>query len=82
MLERIHLDALTQIVGQANVIENLNDLEEVSRDYTEDLSFLPELLVLPGNSMEVSEVLRYCNEHKISVYTRGEARGFLEPVCR
>ena len=80
MLERIHLDALTHIVGQANVIENLNDLEEVSRDYTEDLSFLPELLVLPGNSMEVSEVLRYCNEHKISVYTRGAGTG-LSGAC-
>ena len=80
MLERIHLDAFANIVGQANVIENLNDLEEVSRDYTEDLSFLPELLVLPGNSVEVSEVLRYCNEHKISVYTRGAGTG-LSGAC-
>lgn len=80
MLERIHLDAFSHIVGQANVIENLNDLEEVSRDYTEDLSFLPELLVLPGNSIEVSEVLRYCNEHRISVYTRGAGTG-LSGAC-
>jgi len=80
MLERIHLDAFAHIVGQANVIENLNDLEEVSRDYTEDLSFLPELLVLPGNSMEVSEVLKYCNENKVSVYTRGAGTG-LSGAC-
>lgn len=66
---------LISILGQTNVIENLDLLQEVSKDYTEDLSFLPELLVIPENEFQISETLKFCNQNKIPVYTRGAGTG-------
>lgn len=50
-------------------------LEKYSRDETEDLSFLPELVVLPISTEEVAQVMRYCNEHNITVTPAGARTG-------
>jgi len=75
-----HVQWFIELLGHANVSQNLNDLESVSRDYTEDLSFLPDLLLIPSNTEQLSNILKYCNEHKISVYTRGAGTG-LSGAC-
>ncbi len=75
-----HVQWFIELLGHANVSQNLNDLESVSKDYTEDLSFLPDLLLIPSNTEQLSNILKYCNEHKISVYTRGAGTG-LSGAC-
>jgi len=50
-------------------------LEKYSRDETEDLSFLPELVILPISTEEVAQVMRYCNEHHIIVTPAGARTG-------
>ncbi len=80
MLEPKHIEKLAGLLGQTNVMENPTQLQEVSRDYTEDLSFLPDLLVFPNSSKQVSQVLTYCNVHGIAVYTRGAGTG-LSGAC-
>ncbi len=71
---------LENILGQTNVIQNYEDLNEVSRDYTEDLSFMPEILLTPENTQQISEVLKLASFNKIPIYTRGAGTG-LSGAC-
>lgn len=49
--------------------------ERYGSDETEDLRFMPEAVVFPHNPEQVSELLAYCNEHKIPVTPRGAGTG-------
>jgi len=75
-----HVQWFIELLGHANVSENLIDLKNVSSDYTEDLSFLPDLLLIPSNTEQISNILKYCNTHEIPVYTRGAGTG-LSGAC-
>ncbi|MBX7125742.1 MAG: FAD-binding protein [Cyclobacteriaceae bacterium] len=69
------LHALEAIVGEANVIVDQERRLEYGHDKTEDYAFLPDAVVRPGNTQEVSAVLRLCNEHGIPVTPRGGGTG-------
>lgn len=60
-----------EIVGEANCLADGSSLDKYSRDYTEDLSFLPQLALLPTSAKEISKILAYCNQHLIAVTPRG-----------
>jgi len=75
-----HVSWFNELLGHANVSQNSNDLDEVSRDYTEDLSFLPDLLLTPNTTQQISSILKYCNENNIPIYTRGAGTG-LSGAC-
>lgn len=74
------IQLLIQLLGQTNVTQNIEDLHDVSRDYTEDFSFLPEVLVFPETTDQVSEILKLASEFNIPVYTRGAGTG-LSGAC-
>lgn len=44
-------------------------------DYTEDLQFLPDIVVKPTSVKEISEILSFCNTHGIVVTPRGAGTG-------
>jgi len=46
-----------------------------SHDHTEDLTFYPELVLMPENTSEVSQIMAYCNQHNIAVTPRGAGTG-------
>lgn len=46
-----------------------------SHDHTEDLTFFPELVLMPENTSEVSQIMAYCNQHNIAVTPRGAGTG-------
>lgn len=69
------IGSLTSIVGKDNVMLQTADLEPFGRDYTEDLFFLPQCVVMPETPEAVAAVLRCCNENKTPVYTRGAGTG-------
>ncbi|MCB0489187.1 MAG: FAD-binding protein [Cyclobacteriaceae bacterium] len=69
------IEAIEAIVGKENVLAEESILIEYGHDKTEDLVFLPDLVVKPGNTAEVSEVLKICNQHKIFVTPRGAGTG-------
>ena len=50
-------------------------IQKYSRDETEDLSFLPEIVLKPMSVEEVSQILAYCNQHKIPVTPSGARTG-------
>ena len=56
----------------------LTDEEHIARcaaDQTEDLKFPPEVVLQPGTTEEVSQIMAYCNEHNIAVTPRGAGTG-------
>lgn len=69
-----HLDYLLNKFKDIASI-HADDLNKYGRDETEDLLFLPHLVLKPSNTQEVSEILRYCNEHKIPVTPSGARTG-------
>jgi len=74
------ISRLIIILGEANVTQNVTELQEVAHDYTEDLNYMPEILVFPENTEQVSQALKLCSEFNIPVYTRGAGTG-LSGAC-
>ena len=73
-------EALCQIVGEGNYKIDAKTLEVYGRDYTEDLLFIPELVLLPRATIEVSKIAKYCNTHQIALTCRGAGTG-LSGAC-
>ncbi len=70
-----HIEAFKQIVGAANVIVDAESLEFYSHDETETLHFVPEVVVKPGSTEEVSALFKICNRDLIPVTPRGGGTG-------
>jgi glycolate oxidase len=66
---------LKKIVGDAYVFTDKETLYDYSHDETEDLSFLPEIVVKPDTSQQISAIMGLCNEHRIPVTPRGAGTG-------
>jgi glycolate oxidase len=66
---------LEKICGNEFVSTNAEILKDHSHDYTEDLSYLPEVVVSPENEIQISEILKLCNRHLIPVTPRGAGTG-------
>ncbi|MDL5048885.1 FAD-linked oxidase C-terminal domain-containing protein [Oscillatoria amoena NRMC-F 0135] len=74
----VSIDIVSQfeaIVGKENVILDKELRGEYAHDKTEDYSFLPSVVVKPGSTREVSQLLRLCNEQRMSVTARGAGTG-------
>ena len=61
------IDYFKSIVGANYVSTNEDIIKEYSHDETEDLSFLPEVVVKPEKAKEISKILTHCNKNKIPV---------------
>lgn len=66
---------LGSVCGKQYVSGSKEELQTASNDETEDLVYMPELVVWPGSAREISEILKYCNSKKIPVTTRGAGTG-------
>ena len=69
------LSEIIDIVGAENVFTNAENLEIYSRDETEDLSFYPEVVVKPINALQISQLLKLCNQYHIPATPRGGGTG-------
>jgi glycolate oxidase len=67
--------SLSVIVGENQIFTDKDLLDKYSRDETENLSFLPEIVIKPECSEEISRVLKLANRNMIPVYTRGGGTG-------
>ena len=54
---------------------DIDTLENYGHDETENLVFLPSVVLIPESTEEVSEILRYCNTHLIPVTPCGARTG-------
>ena len=57
------------------VMTDEEQLERCSGDHTEDLRYLPEVVLQPGTTEDVSKIMAYCNGQMIPVTARGAGTG-------
>jgi glycolate oxidase len=69
------LAELRDALGAGAVHTDEDALERASADETEDLSFLPEVVVTPADTAGVSAVMRIASRHRIPVTPRGAGTG-------
>ena len=70
-----HIKEFAAIIGEEFTFTDKEILEQNSKDYTEDLRFYPEVVLRPGNAMEISQILKICNRDSIPVTPRGAGTG-------
>ena len=63
------VDSLRKIVGADYVFTDKETLKHYGHDETEDLSFLPAVVVKPRTAEEISAILKICNKEHIPAYT-------------
>lgn len=61
--------------GLKGVHTDNDTLDKCAEDETEDLHYLPEVVIEPETVEAVSDVMKYCNEHMIPVTPRGAGTG-------
>lgn len=66
---------LKGICGEDYVFTGEDVLKEYGHDETEDLNFIPEVVVKPATPQEIAEILSYCTQEKISVTPSGARTG-------
>ena len=71
----INFKELEDIVGKEFIAQDTEQLEKYGQDETEDLVYLPELVLKPQRVAQVSAIAKYCNTHKIPLTTRGAGTG-------
>lgn len=75
---------LRNIVGGAYIHDSATQKAIYGKDKTEDLIFLPEVVVLPKNTAEISQIMQLCYQENIPVTPRGAGTGLAGgalPVC-
>ncbi|MBL4651177.1 MAG: FAD-binding protein [Aureispira sp.] len=78
------LQKLKNIVGTTHLHTTTTKRTIYGKDKTEDLIFLPEAVVLPKNTAEVSQIMQLCYQENIPVTPRGAGTGLAGgalPVC-
>ncbi len=68
-------ERISEIVGAENVFTRPDELEKYSHDETEDLVFYPQAVVRPVNTLQISQLMKLCNDHIIPVTPRGGGTG-------
>lgn len=69
------LESLKQIVGEKYVFFDTESLYNYSHDETENLSYLPEVVVKPSTPEEIALVMLLANKELITVTPRGAGTG-------
>ena len=69
------LKSLTEICGTEYVFTDAEQLQNYSHDETEDLKFLPAVVVKPTTVNQIAEIMRIANAEQIPVTPRGAGTG-------
>ncbi len=75
MIDKKHIKHFTKIVGEDNIYSEKAHLIAYSYDATRS-KFEPDAVLFPRHEQDVSDILKYCNEHKIVIVPRGAGSGF------
>src|SRR5689334_20407631 len=74
-MDRAFLDALRQIVGDKNVLDDALELLTYECDALPHLRESPAAVALPGSAAEVQEVVRLCARERVPFVARGHGSG-------
>ena len=70
-----YLTSFKNIVGHNYVLVDDESLNNYAHDETENLHFLPDVVIKPRSAKEISEIMIICNANKIPVTPRGAGTG-------
>ena len=70
-----YIELFKKIVGDSYVFADAESLDNYAHDETENLRFLPDIVIKPRSAAEISAIMRLCNEHRIPVTPRGAGTG-------
>jgi glycolate oxidase len=70
-----HLEAFREIVGATYVIVDSESLDNYAHDETEDLHYLPEVVLKPDTTEQLSSIMRLCQQEGLPVTPRGGGTG-------
>ncbi len=71
----MQIKAFQDIVGQPFVIISDEEKMLYSHDHTEDLIFMPEVVIKPANTIEVAAIVKSCYQNNIPITPRGAGTG-------
>lgn len=83
-ISSVDLDFFNSFLDDKDIFTDNDSLHDYAHDETEDLKFFPEIVLKPNNTEEVSNIMKYCNEHNIPVTPCGARTGLSGgslPVC-
>jgi glycolate oxidase len=69
------IEQFKRIVGDAWIFADEESLNNYAHDETENLHFLPDVVIKPRSAKEISAIMIICNEHRIPVTPRGAGTG-------
>ncbi len=69
------IEALRKIVGADFVFVDEENKDKYAHDETENLHFVPDVVVKPKTPEEISSIMKLCNEHLIPITPRGGGTG-------
>jgi len=70
-MDKFIIKQFIEIVGDENVETSKMSLYSYSYDATPNFQSVPDLVIAPRNTKEVSEIVKVCNKHKIPLTPRG-----------
>ncbi|RAX57446.1 glycolate oxidase subunit GlcD [Helicobacter monodelphidis] len=70
-----HIKALKAIVGEENCYDDIAHKLAYSYDATRN-RYEPDAVIFPRDEQDVSQILAYCNTHRITITPRGAGSGF------
>lgn len=70
-----YISQFRNIVGEAFVLVDEESLKNYDHDETENLHFLPDVVIKPRTAEEISAIMKICNTHKLPVTPRGAGTG-------
>jgi glycolate oxidase len=70
-----YLEHFKKIAGEAFVLSDEETLQHYAHDETENLHFMPDIVVKPATAEELAEIMKICNKNKIPVTPRGAGTG-------
>ncbi len=71
------VDDLRLIVGAAHVLDEAQDLSPFAHDESIAIPVLPQVVVFPADTSQVSAVLKICNLHQVPLSVRGGGSGLV-----
>jgi glycolate oxidase len=73
--QKINQEHIQYFESITKVIIDEEQKKNYAHDETEDLFFMPEVVLVPCDTLEISNILRYCNENLIPVTPRAGGTG-------
>lgn len=81
MLSNVVKEKLISIVTKGNFDDAKTERLVYSYDSTPNMQSMPDAVVSPRNTKEVSEVLKVCNEYKVPIVPRGSGTNLCGGTC-